>query len=266
MSVDLLAARATAIEAAQAAAHELESWRRRFTVREKGRADLVTEADFAAQQAARDALLSRFPDHDFLGEEGHAGPPQPIANAPPTWIVDPLDGTTNYVHDVPAYCVSIGLLVENQIEVGVIYDPRLNELYAAARGLGATLNGEPIRPSSIAELNDALLATGFPSNLERQERQLKWWEFFARRTQSLRRTGSTALSLAYVACGRFDAYWGFDNKPWDVAAAAILIEEAGGTMTAVDGGPYDCFDPACVASNGALHPKIIELLRSEPEA
>jgi myo-inositol-1(or 4)-monophosphatase len=266
MSIDRVSCKNAAIEAARAAAEQLESWRRRFTVREKGRADLVTEADFAAQQAAREVLLSRFPDHAFLGEEGNAGVLQLVPNPPPTWIVDPLDGTTNYVHDVPAYCVSLGLLVENQIEVGVIYDPRLDEMFAAARGFGATLNGQPIRPSSIADLKDALLATGFPADLVRQERQLKWWEFFARRTQSLRRTGSTAISLAYVACGRFDAYWGFDNKPWDVAAAAILIQEAGGTITAVNGGPFDSFDPACVASNGALHAAMLNSLQSEPGA
>src|SRR5262245_41779435 len=202
MSLDLSECQRAAIEAAHAAANELELWRARFTVREKGRADLVTEADLAAQTAARAALIGRFPDHASLGEEDGANPRKPDPESPPTWIVDPLDGTTNYVHDVPMYCVSLGLLAAGELVVGVIFDPRQNELFAAAKGQGAMLNGQPIRPSATAQLSDALVGTGFPADLERQERQLQWWSYFARRTQSLRRTGSTALNLAYVAVGR----------------------------------------------------------------
>jgi myo-inositol-1(or 4)-monophosphatase len=264
MSLDLNSSLQAAIEAAHRAAEELESWRARFTVREKGRADLVTEADLAAQKAVRAVLLQRCPHHAFLGEEDGANPTKPGRDAPPTWIVDPLDGTTNYVHDFPMYCVSLGLLAAGNLVVGVIYDPRQKELFAAARGQGATLNGQPIRPSVTARLSDALIGTGFPADLQRQERQLKWWSYFSRRTQSLRRTGSTALNLAYVAVGRFDASWGFDNNPWDVAGAVVLIQEAGGIVTAIDGGPYDCFDPACVASNAALHPAMLAAMRDGP--
>jgi myo-inositol-1(or 4)-monophosphatase len=262
MTLDLKASLETATHAARQAAAELESWRSRFTVREKGRADLVTEADLAAQKIVRRTLLDRFPDHAFLGEEDGANPRRPGRDAPPTWIVDPLDGTTNYVHDFPMYCVSIGLLAADELVVGVVYDPRQDELFAAAKGQGATLNGDAIRTSAIAELGDALLATGFPADLDRQERQHDWWRYFARRTQSLRRTGSTALNFAYVACGRFDASWGFDNNPWDVAGAVVLIQEAGGITTAIDGRPYDCFDPACVASNGPLHPAMLAALKA----
>jgi myo-inositol-1(or 4)-monophosphatase len=264
MFLDMHVCLRAAIEAAHGAAAELATWRARFTVREKGRADLITEADLAAQKAARAVLLGRFPDHAFLGEEDGANPRKPGPDAPPTWIVDPLDGTTNYVHDVPMYCVSVGLLAAGELVVGVIFDPRQNELFAAARGQGATLNDQPIQPSATAQLSDALVGTGFPADLERQERQLQWWSYFARRTQSLRRTGSTALNLAYVAVGRFDASWGFDNNPWDVAGAVVLIQEAGGMITAIDGGPYDCFDPACIASNGALHPAMLAAMRAGP--
>src|SRR5262249_42899818 len=157
--------------AARRAANILESWRARFSVREKGRADLVTEADIASQQAVREFLLGTFPDHDFLGEEGDRGP-RPGLDGRPTWIVDPLDGTTNYVHDCPMYCVSVGLEVRGELVVGVIYDPRQNEMFAAATGHGATLNGRPLRTSVTPDLETALLATGFPADMRGQERQL----------------------------------------------------------------------------------------------
>jgi myo-inositol-1(or 4)-monophosphatase len=251
-----------ATEAARRGAAALESWRTRFKVREKGRADLVTEADFAAQQAVRDFLLNRFPDHRFLGEEGERGDTRPLPGSPPTWIVDPLDGTTNYVHDCPAYCVSIGLEVAGELVVGVVYDPRLNELFAAFRGGGATLNGRPIKTSTTDKLADALLASGFPPDMRGQERQLDWWRYFSLRAQSLRRTGSTALNLSYVASGRYDGFWSFDNHPWDVAAGVVLVREAGGRVTGLDGGMYDWHERPCLASNGPLHPTLVEALQS----
>src|SRR5690348_3856251 len=261
---DLSAWLATAQEAARRGAAVLESWRARFSVREKGHADLVTEADLASQQEVRSYLLGRFPDHDFLGEEGGKGQPRPGPGAPPTWIVDPLDGTTNYVHDVPAYCVSVGLEVAGELVVGVIYDPRLDELFAAARGQGATLNGQPIRTSATGRLDEALLATGFPPDLRGQERQLDWWRYFSLRARSLRRTGSTALNLAYVAAGRFDGFWAFDNHVWDVAGGTVLVREAGGLITNVDGTPYDPYTPDALASNPALYPVLAEAFRTGP--
>jgi myo-inositol-1(or 4)-monophosphatase len=253
-----------ACEAARRGAAVLEQWRAKFSVREKGHSDLVTEADLGSQRAVREYLAGRFPTHGFVGEEEGAPRTRPEPGAPPTWIVDPLDGTTNYVHDIPAYCVSIGLLVDGELAVGVILDPRLNELFAAAKGRGATLNGKPLHTSKSTRLADAVLSTGFPPDVRGQERTLDYWRHFAFITRSLRRTGSTALNLAYVAAGRFDGYWAFDNYAWDVAAGAVLVREAGGIVTNVDGSPFDAFTPDGLASNGPLHPLLLTELRSMP--
>ncbi|MFL5339356.1 MAG: inositol monophosphatase family protein [Gemmataceae bacterium] len=251
-------------DAARRGADVLESWRSKFNVREKGRADLVTEADHASQQAVREYLARRFPDHLFVGEEGDALKTRPAADAPPTWICDPLDGTTNYVHDVPAYCVSIGLMVNSELVVGAIYDPRQQEMFSAAKGMGAWLGDKRISVSKIDRLEEALLSTGFAPELTGQERSFDWWRFLAPRTQSLRRTGSTALNLAYVACGRFDGYWAFDNHAWDVAAGFVLVREAGGTVTRADGGPEDCFAADQVATNDRIHSALLSCLRQNP--
>jgi myo-inositol-1(or 4)-monophosphatase len=250
-----------ACQAARLGAAILEHWRAKFSVREKGRSDLVTDADLGSQKAVREYLASRYPKHGFVGEEEGASKSRPGAGAPPTWIVDPLDGTTNYVHDIPAYCVSVGLQIDGELVVGAIFDPRQNELFAAAKGCGATLNGKPIRTSTSPRLSDAVLSTGFPPDLRGQERSLDWWRRFAFITRSLRRTGSTALNLAYVATGRFDGYWGFDNHAWDVAAGVVLVREAGGTVTRVDGSAFDAFQPDGLATNGPLHAVLLEELR-----
>src|SRR5262249_31818717 len=161
---------AAACEAARRGAAVLEEWRGRFQVREKGRADLVSEADVGAQRAVHDYLASRYPAHGFLAGEGDAAKPRPGPDAPPTWIVDPLDGTTNYVHDVPLYCVSIGLEVKGELVVGVVFDPRANEMFAATKGGGATLNGRPLRVSAVSRLGEALLSTGFPPDMRGQQK------------------------------------------------------------------------------------------------
>src|SRR5262249_55444510 len=221
----------------------LEGWRARFAVREKARADLVTDADTASQQTIKDYLLGRFPDHLFLGEEESVGKTpeatRPAPASPPVWIVDPLDGTANYVHDVPAYCVSIGLWADGKPVVGVIHDPRLNETFAAAAGHGAFLNSKPIRVSTVPAVRGGMISTGFPASYEKQLRNLDAWARITAHAQSLRRTGSTALNMAYVAAGRFDGYWAFDNWAWDVTAGMVLILEAGGRVTTADGGPLD---------------------------
>src|SRR5947208_15917563 len=159
-------------EAARRGAAVLEEWRSRFQVREKGRFDLVTDADLGSQRAIRAYLSERFPEHGFLGEEENTGEKRPPADAPPTWIVDPLDGTTNYVHDCPMYCVSIGLWAGGEMVVGVVLDPRHNELFSAAKGQGAFLNGQRLRTSRTMTLNEAMLATGFPPDMRGQERVL----------------------------------------------------------------------------------------------
>jgi myo-inositol-1(or 4)-monophosphatase len=248
-------------EASRRGAAVLEHWRNRFQVREKARFDLVTEADVGSQRAIRDYLLGQFPDHGFLGEEDRKED-RLGSNAPPTWIVDPLDGTTNYVHDCPWYCVSIGLQVAGAMVVGVILEPSRNELFWAAKGLGAWLGERRLQTSQAARLEDALLATGFPPDPEGQEKSLAWWRYFSLRTRSLRRTGSTALNMAYVAAGRFDAYWAFDNHVWDVAAGVVLVREAGGLVTNCDGSPHDPYTPDALATNGPLHSVMVDGLRT----
>jgi len=253
-----------AVAAAQRGAAELESWRTKFSVREKFRADLVTDADHASQRVVKETLLEAFPDHLFLGEEESVGKTpeetRPSVDSAPIWVVDPLDGTSNYVHDVPAYCVSIGLWADRKPVVGVILDPRLNELFTAATGLGAFLNGKPIRVSSVSQLQDGMISTGFPANYQKQLRNLDAWAKVTAHAQSLRRTGSTALNMAYIAAGRFDGYWAYDNYPWDVMAGAVLITEAGGSLSAIDGQSYDPFRPDIVATNGIIQSELLKVL------
>ncbi len=249
-------------QAAQRGAAVLEDWRHRFQVREKARFDLVTDADLASQRTIYEFLGQRYPDHRFLGEEDKSAQARPGPDAPPTWIIDPLDGTTNYVHDCPLYCVSIGLQVAGELVVGAVLDPSRQELFAAAKGMGAWLGERRLQTSRASGLEEALLATGFPPDVRGQERTLQWWHYFSLRTRSLRRTGSTALNMAYVAAGRFDGYWAFDNHVWDVAGGTVLIREAGGVVTNVDGSPYDPYTPDALASNGPLHPVLLDCLRA----
>ena len=251
--------RDAAQEAARRAAVVLEDWRHRFQVREKGRFDLVTDADVASQKTIQGYLSGRFPEHAFLGEEDLGPKGRPGADAPPTWIVDPIDGTTNYVHDCPLYCISIGLQIAGELVVGVVLDPSRNEMFHAAKGAGACINERPIRTSAIQCLEESLVATGFPPDVRGNELTLDWWRHFSFKAQSLRRTGSTALNMAYVAAGRFDAYYAFDNHVWDVAGATVLIREAGGLVTNVDGSAYDAYTPDALATNGPLHPLMVAI-------
>ncbi len=248
-------------QAALRAADVLESWRRKFQVKEKGRFDLVTDADVASQQAIQSYLAAMFPAHDFLGEEEEASKVRPAPDAPPTWIVDPIDGTTNYVHDFPFYCISIGLQIAGELAVGVVYEPTRKEMFAASTGGGAWLNATRLKVSSTATLGQALLATGFPPDMRGNEHALDWWRYFSFNARSVRRTGSTALNMAYVAAGRFDGFYAFDNHVWDVAGGVVLIREAGGAVSNVDGSNYDPYSPDALATNGALHPAMVELFR-----
>jgi myo-inositol-1(or 4)-monophosphatase len=261
LNPDLAAYLDTATEAARRGAAVLEEWRNRFQVREKGRFDLVTEADVTSQKVIREFVLGRHPDHGFLGEEEGASKSRPALDAPPTWIVDPLDGTTNYVHDCPLYCVSIGLQVAGELVVGVVFDPRAREMFRAAKGGGAWLNEQRISVSKIGRMEEALLSTGFPADVRGRDDIFDWWKDLSLRACSLRRTGSTALNLAYVAAGRFDGYWAFDNNAWDVAGGAVLVREAGGQISNVDGSLYDHHTPDAVASNGLLHSLLLECFR-----
>lgn len=261
MTENLLDCLDAAKEAARRAAVVLDQWRQKFQVREKGRADLVTDADLASQRTIQEYLVRRFPDHGFLGEEDLSASNRPGPEAPPTWIVDPIDGTTNYVHDCPLYCISIGLQIAGALVVGAVYDPCRQEMFAAAQGHGAWLNERRLQTSAAQRLQDALLATGFPPDMRGHERTLDWWRHFSFNAQSLRRTGSTALNMAYVAAGRFDGYFAFDNHVWDVAGATVLVREAGGMVTNVDGSPYDPYTPDALATNGPLHSLLTDIFR-----
>lgn len=252
--------------AARRAAAVLESWQKKFEVREKGRFDFVTDADVASQKSIQEYLLGRFSSHDFLGEEDASKHRRPGLDAPPTWIVDPIDGTTNYVHDCPFYCVSIGLQVAGELVVGVVFDPSRNEMFAAAKGMGGKVNDRPLQASKVDKIESALIATGFAPDLRGHEIALDWWRHFSFRAQSLRRTGSTALNMAYIAAGRFDAYYAFDNHVWDVAGATVLIREAGGSVTNIDGTAYDPYSADALASNGPLHAALLQSFRQNPMA
>jgi myo-inositol-1(or 4)-monophosphatase len=247
-------------EAARRAAVVLEDWRQKFQVKEKGRFDLVTDADLASQKTIQEYLSGRFPGHAFLAEEADAAKNRPSPEAPPTWIVDPIDGTTNYVHDCPLYCISIGLQVAGELVVGVVYEPSRNEMFHAVKGAGAWVNERRLRVSNAQKLEEGLIATGFPPDLRGNEKTLDWWRIFSFRARSLRRTGSTALNMAYVAAGRFDGFYAFDNHVWDVAGGTVLIREAGGTVTNIDGTTYDPYTPDALASNGTLHPMMLNIL------
>ena len=224
-------------------------------IRHKGEVDIVTDADERAEAVIRDILLRGFPSYGMLAEEGGELPGELDAR----WIVDPLDGTTNYAHGLPIFCVSIALERAGEVVVGVVYDPVRQETYVAKRGSGATLNGEPIRVSGTDALIDALIVTGFPYDRDEVPDAVELFGRFAIVTQSMRRLGTAALDLCYVASGRLDGYYERGVHPWDVAAGALMVEEAGGRVTDYRGGALDLGSREVVASNGRLHPAMIEL-------
>jgi myo-inositol-1(or 4)-monophosphatase len=246
----------TALEAARRAGTVLAD---RFggerTIRYKGGIDLVTDADHAAEKVMLELLEERFPDHAVLAEESGASRGSGFR-----WILDPLDGTTNYSHRVPHFCVSVAVESSDGLLVGVIHDPIRGEVFAASRGGGATLNGEPIRAADTTDLDAALLCTGFPYDVrEKPEAPLGLFNRLIRCSQGVRRFGSAALDLAYVACGRFDGFFEFGLKPWDIAAGALLVQEAGGRVTRVDGEPLDL----AVGDIIAAAPGLYERMRDE---
>jgi len=224
--------------AARAGGRVLSEWRGRFSVSPKGHRDVVTEADFAAQREIRRIVLDAFPDHGFVGEES-----LPEAEATPAnpaglrWIVDPLDGTTNYVHGFPAYCVSVALARGDELLVGAIYDPERDECFTARAGGGAFLDGRPIRAATFVDPNDALVAVSFPPHVTVDSGAVADFLAVVPHVHSVRRTGSTAINLAYIACGRLDAFWVRRIASWDVAAGLLLVAEAGGAIGPFAGGP-----------------------------
>lgn len=245
-------------KAVRAAGAIIQDWIGRINVRHKGPADLVTEADFAAQEEIRAIVLGAFPDHSLLGEEGL--PPQ-AERTEYRWLADPLDGTTNYVHGVPHYCVSLALEHKGTAIVGAVFDPSLDECFTAIAGRGALLNGQPIRTSDVSEMSQALAASGFPAKVESGCPEILAFNEAVFRCQGVRRTGSAALNLCYVAAGRFDVNWGFSTKIWDIAAGTLLVQEAGGVVTAPDGGRLVLDDPKFMAAaNPSLYPQLRSLL------
>jgi myo-inositol-1(or 4)-monophosphatase len=250
---------ATGIDAAlQAGRTQLQYFRHAPTVSKKGRIDLVTAADLAVEHEFRRYINDRFPSHEVLGEETSS---DPARRAPIRWIIDPVDGTTNFAHGLACFCVSIALEVDGRIELGVVYDPVARELFVAERGGGARLNGQPIRVTTCDALVDALLCTGFPYTVrEERRRQVAVFAAFLEEVQAVRRLGSAALDLCYVACGRFDGYWEEKLHCWDIAAGALLVEEAGGRVSGLDGTPFDVYAGHLVASNVPLHQLILDVV------
>lgn len=246
-------------EAARSAGAVLLDWAGRFNAREKGPSDLVTEADFAAQETIRATLLGAFPKHGFLGEEDNLRIDSRDDGL--TWIVDPLDGTLNYVHGVPNYSVSIALARHGQVMVGTVFDPVNGECFSAARGRGAWLNGRRLAASGVTQLSQALVAVSFPAAVRRDDRSMADFIEVTAAAQGTRRMGSSAINLSYVAAGRFDSYWSTATKTWDIAAGVLLITEAGGVVTAYDGGPLDLDRPQFIAAaTPELHAVLLELL------
>jgi myo-inositol-1(or 4)-monophosphatase len=236
------------------------------TVSRKSNAiDLITEADREAEAAIIDIIQRAFPNHRILAEEGSG---DCNLSSEHRWIIDPLDGTTNFAHSYPQFCVSIAYESQGRVQLGVIFDALKKELFVARRGGGAWLNRKPIRVSHVRSLEAALLATGFPyDRRERRRFYLCFWEAFMLRTQGIRRTGSAALDLAWVACGRVDAFWEFGLKPWDIAAGSLLVEEAGGRVSNMDGTMLELGAGRIIASNGCLHDAMIETIAMTlPEA
>jgi len=248
------------LEAALSAAKEAgEVLRKGFgwqhSVRYKGEVDLVTEVDEQAEQVIREILLGAFPAYGMLAEEGGAL----VGEEDARWIVDPLDGTTNFAHGLPIFAVSIALERAGEVVLGVIHDPIREEAYVAERGRGTTLNGEPIRVSDTDELIQALIATGFPYDRAEMPEALELFERFAAITRGMRRLGSTALDLCYVAAGRLDGYYERGIWAWDIAAGGLILEEAGGKVTDYRGDELNLEGREIVASNGTLHPAMTEL-------
>jgi myo-inositol-1(or 4)-monophosphatase len=224
----------------------------------KGAVDLVTNFDNQSQKVIVDSLTSFFPDHDFLAEEGL----EKKRGSEFRWIIDPIDGTTNFAHGLPLYCISIALEFKDEIIVGVIYDPMRQELYSAGKGNGAFMNEKDISVSSVDKLDRGLLSTGFPYDIRESEvNNINHFINFLKRAQAVRRLGSAALDLCYVACGKFDGFWELKLSPWDVAAACLIVEEAGGRVSDFSGGKFSAFGLECLASNGKIHEEMISVLK-----
>ena len=228
---------------------------RQLEVAYKGEIDLVTEVDKASEALIGAGITRAHPTHAMMGEEG-TSTGVAVADAEWVWVVDPIDGTTNFAHAYPHFAVSIAVINRGEGTVGVVYDPNRDELFAGRRGGQATLNGRPIRVSTVPSLARSLLGTGFSYDLTRRGEQDAIWQHLHGRCQGIRREGSAALGVAWVAAGRLDGFYERPINAWDVGAGAIIIEASGGTVSSLEGGPYDVFGQEILASNGALHDEL----------
>ena len=229
-----------------------------FRVDKKGTIDLVTEVDLSVERMFRALVADRFPDHQVLAEElgGQASPPPG-----PCWVFDPIDGTTNFTHGLPIFCASLALEIGGVAEVAAVYDPTRRELFTAERGGGAFLNGRPLHVSTTAALVDAMLVTGFPYDVHsRIEEIVGLFARFVGRGRAVRRLGSAAIDLCYIAAGRMDGFWERDLKPWDIAGGALIVAEAGGRVTNMDGSAFASRGRDVLATNGLLHEAMLEVI------
>src|SRR3954447_11851775 len=230
-----------------------------FHIGKKGTIDLVTEVDVAVEKMFRAMIAERFPDHQILAEEMGGADAAP---AGPCWVFDPIDGTTNFAHGLPIFCASLALEIDGVAEAAAVYDPNRSELLTAERGGGAFLNGRRIHVSSAERLVDAMLVTGFPYDVHtRVEEIVGLFGAFVGRARAVRRLGSAAIDLCYVAAGRMDGFWESDLKPWDVAGGALIVAEAGGRVTNMDGSPFASRGRHVLASNGLLHDAMLEIVQ-----
>ena len=234
---------------------------RRLEIGKKGPIDLVTPVDVEIERMCRETIAARFPDHTVLAEELPNAPAGAATAGRHRWIFDPIDGTVNYAHGLPVFCASLALEVDGRTEVGAVYDPSREELFVAERGAGARLNGAPLAVSPAAGLLDAMLCTGFPYDVhETVDEVVGLFAAFVGRARAVRRLGSAALDLCYVAAGRLDGFWEQRLHPWDTAAAALIVEEAGGQVTDLAGGPFTPFDGDILASNGHVHQQMLAVI------
>ena len=249
-----------AIETARDAGRILmEKFGRKIEITMKGEINLVTEADLASEALIIERIKSYYPKHSILAEE--SGEAVVIGgDSTWKWIIDPLDGTTNFAHGYPCFCVTLALEHNGEIVIGVTYDPTRNELFAAERGKGATLDGKPIRVSQTEGLGSSLIVTGFPYDIKQRDNFAQHLTDMLLQSRGVRRDGSAAIDMAYVACGRFDAFWEEGLNPWDVAAGVLLIEEAGGQVSYYNGSKFSIYEAPICASNGLIHSQMLSIL------
>jgi myo-inositol-1(or 4)-monophosphatase len=231
---------------------------RQIKIEYKGDVDLVTAADRASEKLIAERLLAHWPEHGIVGEEGTRSD----TGADYRWLVDPLDGTTNFAHGYPVFCVSIALVrKDDQLEVGVLYDPTRDEMFAAERGQGATLNGKPLHVSKTGRLAESILGTGFPSHKRHKNPNIYFYQQITLSSHGVRRAGSAALDLANVAAGRYDGFWEFNLNPWDTAAGVLIVQETGGKVTRFDGTPFRLDSREVLATNGLIHDEVLANFR-----